>query len=96
MRRSWSVMVASYSSFQACTRATKSSRLKSSRRRPSASSRFSTTVWVAMPAWSVPGIQRVAKPRMRWTRTRMSCTVLFIACPRCRAAVTLGGGMSTA
>ncbi len=26
----------------------------------------STTIWVAMPAWSVPGIQAVLTPRMRW------------------------------
>jgi hypothetical protein len=27
-------------------------------------------------------------------RMRMSCSVLFRACPRCRAPVTLGGGMT--
>src|SRR4051812_36842788 len=31
---------------------------------------------------------------MRCTRMRMSCSVLFSACPRCSAAVTLGGGMT--
>ena len=35
--------------------------------RPSASSR-STTIWVAMPAWSRPGCQRVSKPRIRCQR----------------------------
>ena len=34
---------------------------------------FSTTVCVAMPAWSVPGTQRVLKPLMRRQRTIVSC-----------------------
>ena len=57
-------------------------------------SRRSTTAWVAMPAWSVPGIQSVSKPCIRFWRMRMSCSVLFRAWPRCRAPVTLGGGMT--
>jgi hypothetical protein len=43
-----------------------------------ASSR-STTIWVAMPAWSCPGCQSVSKPRIRCQRTRMSCSVLLKA-----------------
>ena len=40
-----------------------SSRSKSFRRLPVLAYRFlSTTVWVAMPAWSVPGIQSASKP----------------------------------
>ena len=66
MPSSWLRMVASYSSFHSCTLATKSSRAKSVRFLPCSSRRFSTTVWVAMPAWSVPGIHSVLKPRMRW------------------------------
>jgi hypothetical protein len=50
MALSCSTMVASYSSFHAWTRATNCSRPRSARRVPSWSSRFSTTVWVEMPA----------------------------------------------
>ena len=45
-------------------------------------------------AWSVPGIHRASKPCIRFRRMRMSCSVLFRAWPRCRAPVTLGGGMT--
>ena len=62
----------------------------------SASTRFSTTVCVAMPAWSVPGSQTALSPAMRCQRIRMSWSVLFSAWPRCSAAVTLGGGMTIA
>ena len=84
----------SYSSFQAQIRRTNSSRpmswrvLFSSRRR-----RVSTTACVAIPAWSVPGIQRASYPCIRRQRIRMSCKVLLSACPRWSAPVTLGGGM---
>ena len=40
------------------------------------------------------GIQRTSKPCIRFWRMRMSCSVLFRAWPRCRAPVTLGGGMT--
>ena len=33
---------------------------------PSASSAFSTCRCVAMPAWSVPSVQRVRRPSIRW------------------------------
>jgi hypothetical protein len=45
-----------------------------------------------MPAWSVPGTQRVLKPLMRFQRMRMSWMVPVSAWPRCRLPVTLGGG----
>ena len=59
-------IVASYSSFHSWTFCTNASRVKSVRFLPCMSRRFSTTVCVAMPAWSVPGIHSVLKPRMRW------------------------------
>ncbi|SLJ82350.1 Uncharacterised protein [Mycobacteroides abscessus subsp. abscessus] len=43
------------SRFQSQTFSTNSSRPKSSLVLPSTASCFSTTVWVAMPAWSMPG-----------------------------------------
>jgi hypothetical protein len=47
-----------------------------------------------MPAWSVPGIQSVSNPIIRWARTRMSWSELLRAWPRWRRSVTLGGGMT--
>ena len=75
------------------TRPTKSSRLKSRRDLPSFASSRSTTICVAIPAWSVPGCQSVSKPRIRCQRVRMSCNVLLKAWPICSAPVTLGGGI---
>ena len=49
-----------YCSFHCHTRRTNSSRPISAREMPSAASAFSTTAWVAMPAWSVPQIQSVS------------------------------------
>ena len=46
---------------------------------PAAASWRSTTIWVAMPAWSVPGIHRVFIPCMRCQRTSMSCITLSMA-----------------
>ncbi len=54
----------------------------------------STTIWVAMPAWSVPGCQSTSRPRMRSNRQSMSCSVLLSACPICSEPVTLGGGIT--
>ena len=34
--------------------------------------RFSTTTWVAIPAWSVPGIHNTSQPSMRFQRMRQS------------------------
>ena len=61
---------------------------------PLAASWRSTTIWVAMPAWSVPGSHRAALPRMRSKRVSTSCRVLFSAWPMCSEPVTLGGGMT--
>ena len=54
----------------------------------------STTICVAMPAWSVPGCQSTSRPRMRSKRQSTSCSVLLSACPMCSEPVTLGGGMT--
>ncbi len=62
---------------------------------PSARSPFSTTAWVAIPAWSVPRIQSVLRPRIRFIRTSASCIEPFSACPMCSAPVTFGGGIAT-
>ncbi len=95
--RNWLRMRFSYSSFQAQIRSTRASRPRSCRVFFSSSnSLFSTTACVAMPAWSVPGIQRVSYPCIRRHRMRISCSVLFSACPRWSAPVTFGGGMTIA
>ena len=52
----------------------------------------STTICVAMPAWSVPGCHKVSRPRIRWKRISVSWIVWSRACPMCRLPVTLGGG----
>ena len=57
-------------------------------------SRRSTTFCVAMPAWSVPGIQSASRPCMRRQRISTSCSVLFSPCPMWSMAVTFGGGMT--
>jgi hypothetical protein len=54
----------------------------------------SVTIWVAMPAWSVPGCHSVSNPRIRCQRISTSCSVLLNACPICRLPVTLGGGIT--
>ena len=61
---------------------------------PSAASCFSTTVCVAMPAWSVPGIQTAFLPRIRSRRMMTSWMVLSSACPTWSDPVTFGGGMT--
>ena len=60
----------------------------------SAASWRSTTIWVAMPAWSVPGSHSAALPRIRSKRVSTSCRVLFSAWPMCSEPVTFGGGMT--
>jgi hypothetical protein len=57
-RRICRVMVEPDFSFHSQTRFTKASRPSARRLVPSASSWRSTTIWVAMPAWSVPGCHR--------------------------------------
>ena len=59
---------------------------------PEAASWRSTTICVAMPAWSVPGCHSTASPRMRWNRISVSWMVWSSAWPMCRLPVTLGGG----
>ena len=55
----------------------------------------SVTIWVAIPAWSVPGCQSVSSPCIRCQRVRMSCSVLLNAWPMCKEPVTFGGGIIT-
>ncbi len=72
MRRICVVMVLPLSSFHSHTLATKFLRASAGvgpmswRLMPSACSWRSTTICVAMPAWSVPGTQTVLAPDMRW------------------------------
>ena len=59
--RNWRRIMFPCSSFQSQMRWRKASRPRSSRVfDSSAKSFFSTTAWVAIPAWSVPGTQRVS------------------------------------
>jgi hypothetical protein len=64
-RWSWRLIVPPDSSFQAQTRRTNSSRPRSRRWIWRSMSWRSTTIWVAMPAWSIPGCQSTSRPRMR-------------------------------
>ena len=66
MRRIWFVIVAPDCAFQSQTFATKFLRPRSWRLTFCASNWRSTTICVAMPAWSVPGTHSVLSPRMRW------------------------------
>ena len=54
----------------------------------------STTICVAMPAWSVPGSHMALYAAMRRQRVSTSWMVQVSACPMCNAPVTLGGGMT--
>jgi hypothetical protein len=49
-----------------------------------------------MPAWSVPGCQRVLKPSIRFMRIITSCRVSLRPWPMCSEPVTFGGGMTIA
>ena len=94
-RRSWAQILLPYFSTHSCTASTKASRPMSWRDIPfSRASVFSTTVCVAMPAWSVPGTHSVVRPRIRFQRTTASSMAAMRAWPRCREPVTLGGGMT--
>jgi hypothetical protein len=72
MRRICWVMVLPDCSFHSHTLAMKFLRATSGvgpmswRLMPWACNWRSTTIWVAMPAWSVPGTHTVLKPFMRW------------------------------
>ena len=65
MRRICLMMVPPYSRRQSQHASMNFSRPISRRLMPSLLSFLSTLVCVAMPAWSVPTIQRVERPRMR-------------------------------
>jgi hypothetical protein len=65
-RRIWRVMVLPEYSFHSQTFSRNFSRPRSWREMPWPSSWRSTTICVAMPAWSVPGCHSVLSPRMRW------------------------------
>ena len=81
--------------FHSQTFSTKASRPMSRRLwLPASASWRSTTICVAMPAWSVPGSHNAALPRIRSKRISTSCRVLFSACPMCSEPVTLGGGIT--
>ncbi len=94
-RFSWLMMVPPLSAFHSHTRSRNFSRPMA--RRPGCCRSIScrsTTICVAMPAWSVPGCQSTSRPRIRSNRHRMSCRVLLSAWPICREPVTFGGGMT--
>ena len=94
-RFSWLTMVPPLSAFQVHTRSMNLAR--PSWWRPGSCRSISwrsTTIWVAMPAWSVPGCHSTSLPRMRSKRHSTSCSVLLRACPMCSEPVTLGGGMT--
>ena len=59
-----------------------------------ATSSFSTCVWVAIPAWSVPRIHFARRPSPRAQRIRQSWIEPLSAWPMCSAPVTFGGGMA--
>ncbi len=80
MRCCWAMIRAWYWSFHCQIRSTRPSRPTSWRVSPSSSlSRFSTTACVAIPAWSVPGIQSVLSPSRRCQRISRSCITLSMA-----------------
>src|SRR5450759_3672341 len=76
--------------------ATKASRPISCRVFPVRSLRSrSTTICVAMPAWSTPGTQSTARPCILRQRQSTSSSVRPRACPTCRRPVTFGGGITS-
>ena len=91
-RRICRVIAPPDSSFHDQTRSTNASRPMSWRDVPSALSCCSTTICVAMPAWSVPTCQSVSSPRIRCQRTITSISVCWNAWPMCSVPVTFGGG----
>ena len=64
-RRIWALIVPPDCSFHRHTRSRKASRERSVRLMPCALSCRSTSICVAMPAWSVPGCHSTARPSMR-------------------------------
>ena len=83
-----------YCSRHSQTRSTKPSRPSSWRSTPSLRSSFSTTDWVAIPAWSVPMIHFTRRPSIRCLRTSVSWIVLLSPCPMWSDPVTFGGGIA--
>ena len=83
-----------YSAFHSQTRFTNASRPRSWRDSPSLASSRSTTFWVAMPAWSMPGSHSASKPCIRLRRMIASWIVWSSAWPTCSDPVTFGGGMT--
>ena len=81
MRLICSTMCPPYSCVQSQQASTNFSRPISRREIPSDASFLSTFVCVAMPAWSVPKIQRVETPRMRFMRMMVSWMVSSSAWP---------------
>ncbi len=65
LERVWVWMIPPYSRFHFHTSSTKRSRPSSTREVPCLRRKASTTFCVAMPAWSLPGRNRVSLPRMR-------------------------------
>ena len=92
-RRSWRVMVPPDCAFHSQTCLRKASRPMARRSWPCEASRRSTTICVAMPAWSVPGCQRASRPCIRRQRISTSCSVSSSAWPMWRLPVTFGGGI---
>ena len=92
-RRIWFRIAPPDSAFHSHTLATNASRPRSCRDLPSslASSR-STTFWVAMPAWSMPGSHSTSYPCIRRRRVSASIRVWSSAWPMCSEPVTFGGG----
>mmetsp|Transcript_6070 Transcript_6070/g.19785 ORF Transcript_6070/g.19785 Transcript_6070/m.19785 type:complete len:236 (+) Transcript_6070:2938-3645(+) len=93
-RLSCSQMREPYWSFHFQTSSTNFSRPRSWRETPLFASCFSTTVCVAMPAWSVPGTYNVASPFMRCHLVNESSIAAVRAWPKWRLPVTFGGGIT--
>ena len=92
---SWLLMMLWCLSFTAQVRSKNFSLPRSWRLKPSFASCLSTTFCVAIPAWSVPGTQRVGTPVILLYLMIISCRLLFKAWPMWRTPVTFGGGMTT-
>ena len=93
-RRIWPRILPPDSAFHCHTRSMNASRPRSCRDRPCLPSSRSTTFWVAMPAWSMPGSHSVTYPCIRRRRISASISVWSSAWPMCREPVTFGGGIT--
>src|SRR5438105_1943428 len=91
---SCSRMVFPVSRTNAHTRSTNVSRPRSNRVFPSLATSRSTTFWVAIPAWSVPGSHSASRARIRSNRISTSWITLLNPWPVWRIAVMLGGGIT--